>query len=635
METYMKFLLILITSINMLFGVTVNLTSGDTQSGSVTLEEMNYYKIPVQNGQDVEIIMNQLSADADLYVKIGSTPTRDSHDCTSLNGSINSERCVLSIGANSDVFIGVYGYRAADYDITATVTESNPVNVLAFDTPVNASVAKGQFEYYKISAMNEQVLNAEISNLAADADIYLKVGSKPTTSIFDCKSTNGGTTNDSCSLTMNADADVYLAVHGYQATDYRLNVTGTESIVSLTSGVGISKNIQQGKDVFYKISGLQGQQVEVILDNLSNDADLSTREVSKPTDTTFDCKSSNGGTTTDSCTLTFTQNAELYIRIYGYRTSDYRIKATVTGDDTPILISGVSVSGTVTQSEMKYYKIPALFGQDIEGRIDLLTDDSDIYIKKGSKPTTQSYDCRSTNGQTIADSCSVTVLNDEDVFIGVLGYRASDYRLTVTTTSEPIPANPTILEDAEGGTLNPNWIHTLGNVAPYIVATPNIPGAPAGEGVMVMLADGYASTRNQYTLPVNNTTQKILSMDCGGLPNHHLVEHPYPGYIKHYAVGVRVETKFGTRFMQWYSYLNHIGASASIQDNGVNIFLNYPSPVETTSGYYQPTNVWNHFEVNIEEELQKLEPNNRLYKVVNFFTTGGFLDNITLSSPNN
>ena len=633
----MKILGMLIVSIHILFANAISLTSGDTQAGSVALAAMNYYKISAQNGDSVEIIMDQLSADADMYVKLGSEPTRASHDCTSLNGSQNSERCQLDISANTDVFIGVYGYRAADYDLTATRTVADAPEVLAFNTPVNATVLKDEFKYYKIAANSGQVVSSSISNLNADADIYVKVGSKPGRNSFDCKSTNGSVSVDSCAVTMNADADVYIGVFGYRATDYTVKVTAEagNSVVALSSGVALSKHIQQGKDTFYKISGVAGQTVSVVLDHLTDDADLSIREGSKPTDATFDCKSSKGGVTSDSCSLTFSQSGELFIRVYGYRTTDYQIKATVSGDNTQTLISGVSVSGSVAQNQMDYYKIPALFGQDVEGLIDLLSDDADIYIKKGSKPTRNSYDCRSTNGQVSNDSCTVTVLDDQDVFIGVLGYRASDYRLMVTATSEPIPANPTILEDAEGGTLNPNWIHNLGDIAPYIVPTPNIPGAPANStGTMVQMADGNADTQNLYTLPVNNTTQKILSMDCGGLPDVTLPGRR-KGYIPHYAVGVRVETKFGTRFMKWYSYLNHIGASAAIHDNGVNVFLDYPSPVETTSGYYMPITQWTHFEVNIEEQLQLLEPENRLYKVVDFFTTGGFLDNITLSSPAN
>ena len=459
----MKFLLILIMSINMLFASTVDLTSGDTQSGSVTLEEMNYYKIALPPGEDIEIIMNQLSADADMYVRVGSKPTRDLHDCTSLNGSRNSEHCVLSGRVNgTDVFIGVYGYRAADYDITATVTESNPVNVLTFNTPVNASVTNGKFEYYKISAKNNQIINAEIRNLVADADIYLNIGSKPSTSVFGCKSTNGATTNDSCSLFMNADEDVYIGVYGYAATSYKLNVRG---ISSLTPGVGVNKNIQQGKDIFYRIAGKEGQELTVMLDNLSNDADISIKEGSKPTDDTFDCKSSNGGTTSDSCTLTLTKDSEVYIRVYGYHTSNYRLKATLSGDDIPTLRSGVSVSGSIALNQMKYYKISAQNRQNIKSLIDLLTDDADLYVKVGSKPNQNSFDCKSTNGGITNDSCSLTTHDATDIFIGIFGYKATDYRLTVTATDQEVPLDPIILEDAEGGTLNPNWIHTLGDVA--------------------------------------------------------------------------------------------------------------------------------------------------------------------------
>jgi hypothetical protein len=123
-------------------------------------------------------------------------------------------------------------------------------------------------------------------------------------------------------------------------------------------------------------------------------------------------------------------------------------------------------------------------------------------------------------------------------------------------------------------------------------------------------------------------------MDIGGLPDH-LFEgwaEGYRGYIPHYSVGVVVETKFGERIMDWNSWYTHQGYDPKINDNGQNVFLEYPSPVEMVRGWYAPTNTWVHFEVNLETELQRLEPNNRIYKITQFFTTGGYLDNITLSS---
>jgi hypothetical protein len=102
--------------------------------------------------------------------------------------------------------------------------------------------------------------------------------------------------------------------------------------------------------------------------------------------------------------------------------------------------------------------------------------------------------------------------------------------------------------------------------------------------------------------------------------------------MPHYSVGVIVETKLGQRSMEWNSWYTHQGYQPRKDDNGHNIFLKYPSPVEMVRGWYAPINRWTHLEVNLETELQRLEPNNRIYKIIQFFTTGGFLDNITLSS---
>jgi hypothetical protein len=224
-----------------------------------------------------------------------------------------------------------------------------------------------------------------------------------------------------------------------------------------------------------------------------------------------------------------------------------------------------------------------------------------------------------------------------EVYIGVVGFRAASYNLVVTATKELIPANPqipTVLEDAEGGTLNPNWVTVRGDKPGYIWPTPDIPGAPSGTGVMVHHANGQGDSLYRYELPVNNTSQRILSMDCGGLPNHVFSGwgSSYKGYIPHHSVGVVVETKLGQRIMTWDSWYTHQGAGPKKNDNGHNVFLNYPAPVEMVRGWYAPIDTWKHFEVNLDTELARLEPNNRIYKIVQFHTTGGYLDNITLSA---
>jgi hypothetical protein len=150
----------------------------------------------------------------------------------------------------------------------------------------------------------------------------------------------------------------------------------------------------------------------------------------------------------------------------------------------------------------------------------------------------------------------------------------------------------------------------------------------------VLVAEGAGATQySEYSLPMNNSTDKVLEVDIGGLSNYKLPNNSRIGYIIHYAMGVDVETMNGPRRMRWYSYLNHIGVSAYMDGNpNANPFLFYPSPVETTSGYYMPITQWNHFRVNIEKALRELEPNNKLIKINDFIATGGFFDNIKLSS---
>ncbi|HYD81911.1 MAG TPA: M28 family metallopeptidase [Paucimonas sp.] len=59
------------------------------------------------------------SGDADLYVRRNSVPTTTSYDCRSI-GSTSTENCTVSMTANGDVYVMVYGYTASSYNLTVT-----------------------------------------------------------------------------------------------------------------------------------------------------------------------------------------------------------------------------------------------------------------------------------------------------------------------------------------------------------------------------------------------------------------------------------------------------------------------------------------------------------------------------------
>ena len=630
---------------NVLFANAITLTSGVEESGHVDKGAEKHYKIEMTEGQSLNSVLNELTADNDLYVKLGSVARKHNFDCKSVKGNTQTDSCSLTTQHDVTAYITVMGYKAADYSLTATLSGGNDdgddMITLSSGHAVSGSVDKDAEKHYKIEIAEGQSLNAVLNELTADNDLYVKLGSVAGKHNFDCKSVKGNTQTDSCSITAQHNTTAYITVIGYKAAHYSLTATLNGAG---NDGLNISDSVTLKETKFYTIAAEAGQTVHTVLDRLNADADLYVRVGAEPTGDLYDCRPYKGGTTRESCSVTVSENTTVHIAVYGAKgTTSFTLTAKATnggGENTPILLSGESVSGSVNKDAIKYYKIAGQSGKKITATISELSADADLYVKKGSKPTAGSFDCKSTHGGTNSDTCSLDLASNEEIYIGVLGFRTANYNLVATLSGGGvplIPANPevpTVLEDAEGGTLNPNWITLRGDKPGEIFPTPDIPGAPSGTGVMVHHANGEGNSRFRYVLPLNITSQRVLSMDCGGLPTHKFENDPESlrGYIVHHSVGVIVDTTLGERFMDFDSWYNHQGYGPRKDDSGYNTFLMYPTPVEMVRGFFDvSTSAWKHFEVNLDDELHLLEPNNNIIRIKQFYTTGGFLDNITLS----
>jgi len=191
----------------------------------------------------------------------------------------------------------------------------------------------------------------------------------------------------------------------------------------------------------------------------------------------------------------------------------------------------------------------------------------------------------------------------------------------------------TMFEDAEGG-ISPKWTQVLGDFPPVHAG----PGWNSS-GLIVLnpqwkKINGDWFNNVEYHLPMDFSTQSILEMDIGGLPTYKLFETGGKrGYMPHFSIIVHTKTKNGNRYILWDSWFNHINAEPHIADYGNgNIWLLNPSPVEHVRGWYKPVDYWAHFRVDVEATLLNLEPENRLIYIEKLIVTGGFLDNIRLSS---
>ena len=190
----------------------------------------------------------------------------------------------------------------------------------------------------------------------------------------------------------------------------------------------------------------------------------------------------------------------------------------------------------------------------------------------------------------------------------------------------PLVSKETIYEDAENS-INANWVTIKGQFTPQR----KTPGFKNNSKAFVKLQNEWVplggelwENKSEYQLPMNNDTQKILSIDVVGDGEQ----------MQHYTLGVKVTTEKGERTIQWDSFYNHenLEAKREVYPNG-EILITFPSPVELVRGYeFSDPNLNNHFQVDIEKALRKFEPNNRIVSVDTFVATGGNLDNIKLLS---
>ena len=190
------------------------LTSGIPIFESVENKKFRYYKISAKEGQSITTILSNLSADIDLFVKVGSKPTLASYDCVSDTTSTVSESCAITLNSTQDVYIGVYGVESGIYTLNSIVAGGTD-NILSSNVTVSGVVKEGEYSYYKIYAKSNQMVTALLDNLSADLDLYVKVGSKPTTGTYDCASYRSNTRGENCSISLNRNAYVYIGIFGF------------------------------------------------------------------------------------------------------------------------------------------------------------------------------------------------------------------------------------------------------------------------------------------------------------------------------------------------------------------------------------------------------------------------------------
>lgn len=127
----------------------------------------------------------------------------------------------------------------------------------------------------------------------------------------------------------------------------------------------------------------------------------------------------------------------------------------------PALQSGSVINGFVGLQEWDVHTIFAGANRArLRATINELTDDGDLYLRQGSIPTLGTFDCQSVNSSTIPDSCTVNNSGDNTWFIGVYGFQATNYQLTVWLS--PLAVDGLTATPVAGLSIELDWTHDGG-----------------------------------------------------------------------------------------------------------------------------------------------------------------------------
>jgi Bacterial pre-peptidase C-terminal domain len=228
---------------------------------------------------------------------------------------------------------GASGTVQHSANASVTVTTGSGIAVLTDGVPVSGiSGATGsqQFWVMDVPAGKDSVVFT-IAGGSGDADLYVRRGAQPTTSVFDCRPFIGGN-NETCTFNAPAAGQYYVMIRGFSAFS-GVTLTGrTTTTASLVSGVPVT-NISgaSGSQQFWKLAVPAGKTSLVFtISGGTGDADLYVRSGAKPTTATFNCRPFLTGNN-ETCTFTNPAAGDWYVMIRGFAA-----------------FSGVTLKGTYT-----------------------------------------------------------------------------------------------------------------------------------------------------------------------------------------------------------------------------------------------------------------------------------------------
>ncbi|SDK39959.1 S8 family peptidase [Microbulbifer yueqingensis] len=177
-----------------------------------------FYTLEVPAGAtNLQFQISGGSGDADLYVRFGSAPTTSSYDCRPyLNG--NNETCSISNVQAGTYHVMLRGYTSfSGVSLVGSYDEDGGGSGATGWTESNLSGSTGSWQHFTLQVNPGMAsLDVNMSGGSGDGDLYVRFGSQPTTSSYDCRPYRWGN-SETCSLSNPQSGTWYISIRAYDA----------------------------------------------------------------------------------------------------------------------------------------------------------------------------------------------------------------------------------------------------------------------------------------------------------------------------------------------------------------------------------------------------------------------------------
>jgi len=191
---------------------------GVSISDATVNHQQNWTMVVPAGASNLVFTLSGGTGDADLYVKFGSAPTLTSYDCRPYVSG-NSETCTIS-----NVQAGTYYVMVNAYAAYSGVTLKGSYSTggggggsMQSGVPITGlSATTGNWTtiYTLVVPSGKTSVTFQLSGGTGDGDMYVRIGSAPTTSSYNCRPYLVGN-NETCTFNAPAAGTYYVGVRAY------------------------------------------------------------------------------------------------------------------------------------------------------------------------------------------------------------------------------------------------------------------------------------------------------------------------------------------------------------------------------------------------------------------------------------